>query len=173
MVCTGLELLNKELQHLREALSKCKYPMWPINKVRSKFLNSNWQEGNTQDNTTEQGTNGISSNTTESTPKDKPGIGHIVIPYIQGLGENIKKICSKYGIQTHLKGNRTLKHLLVKPKGQNPMEKKSGAIYMYQCRELICSEEYIGETSRTLGKKVQGTPEGTLSHPCAQLTNWT
>ena len=27
-------------------------------------------------------------------PKDKPSIAHIVIPYTQGMGESIKKICS-------------------------------------------------------------------------------
>ena len=29
--------------------------------------------------------------------------GHIVIPYTQGLCESIKKICGRYGIQTHFK----------------------------------------------------------------------
>ena len=84
-------------------------------------------------------------------PKDKLNVSHIVTPYTQGLGESIKRICSKYGTQTHFKGNRTLKHLLVKPKDQDPIDKKSGAIYMYQCGELICDKEYIGETSRFLG----------------------
>ena len=84
-------------------------------------------------------------------PKDKPNKGHIVIPYTQGLGESIKKICSKYGMQTHFKGNRTLKQFLVKPKDHDPIDKKSGAIYLCQCGELICDEEYIGETSRVLG----------------------
>ena len=85
--------------------------------------------------------------------KDKSSVGHIVIQYTQGLGESIKKICGKYGIQAHFKGNRTLKQLLVKPKDQDPMDKKSGAIYMYQCGELACNEEYIGQTSRTLGER--------------------
>ena len=62
-------------------------------------------------------------------------------------------ICSNYGIQTHFKGNRTLKQLLVKPKDQDPTDKKSGVIYMYQCGEIACNEEYIGETSRTLGER--------------------
>ena len=70
----------------------------------------------------------------------KPNIGHIVIPYLQGLGEDIKNICSKYGIQTHFKGNRTVKQLLVRPKDQDAIDKKSGAIYMYQCGELMCNE---------------------------------
>ena len=56
--------------------------------------------------------------------KDKPSIGNIVIPYIQGLGYSIKKICSKYGIQTHFKGNKTLMQMLVKPKDQDPIDKK-------------------------------------------------
>ena len=86
-------------------------------------------------------------------PKDKPSVGHIVIPCTQGLGESIKKIRSKYGIKTHFKGNRTLKQLLVKPKDQDHMDKKSGAIYMYQCGELICDDDYIGEISRTLGER--------------------
>ena len=43
--------------------------------------------------------------------------------------------------------------MLVKPKDQDPMDKKSGDICMYQCGELACNEEYIGETSRTLGER--------------------
>ena len=55
--------------------------------------------------------------------------GHIVILYTWGLCKSIKKICSKYGIQTHFKGNSTIKNLLVSPKDKEPMESKSGAIY--------------------------------------------
>ena len=33
------------------------------------------------------------------------------------------------------------------------MDKKSGAIYIYQCGELVCNEEYTGETSKTLGER--------------------
>ena len=86
-------------------------------------------------------------------PKDKYTVGHIVIPYTQGLEESIMNICSKYGTQTHFKRIRTLKQLLVKPKDQDPIDKISGTIYMYQCGEHVCNEEYIGETSRTLGER--------------------
>ena len=41
--------------------------------------------------------------------------------------------------------------MLVRPKDQDPKERKSGVIYSYQCRAIYCGEEYIGETSRTLG----------------------
>ena len=57
-----------------------------------------------------------------------------------------------------ISGNRTLKQLLVKPKDQDPIDKKRGAIYMHQCGEIACEEKYMGETSRILGEKVQGSP---------------
>ena len=79
--------------------------------------------------------------------------GHIVIPYTQGLCESIKKICGRFGIQTHFKGGRTIKNLLVSPKDKDPMVNQSGAIYWYQCGDLGCNDEYIGETSRTFGER--------------------
>ena len=76
------------------------------------------------------------------------------MPYIQDLGESIKHICTKYGIQTQFKGNRTLKELLLRPKDQDQdlKEEKSGVIYSYQCGAINCGEENIKETSRTLGE---------------------
>ena len=75
----------------------------------------------------EEVNNSPSSNTiVRDTTKDKHSKGHIIIPYTQGLGENIKKICSKYGIQTHFKGNKTIKQVLVKPKDKEPLVMKSG-----------------------------------------------
>ena len=82
-----------------------------------------------------------------------PSKGHIAIPYTQGLCESIKKICGRYGIQTHFKGGKTIKNLLVSPKDKDPMLNQSGAIYRYQCNNLGCDDEYIGETSRTFGER--------------------
>ena len=55
--------------------------------------------------------------------------------------------------QTHFKGGRTIKNLLVSPKDKDPMVNQSGAIYWYQCGDLGCDDEYIGETSRTFGER--------------------
>ena len=85
--------------------------------------------------------------------KEKYSKGHIVMPYTQGLGESIRNISRKYGIQTHFKGNRTIKEMLVKHKDKDPIDRKSQTIYWYQCGELGCKEEYIGETSRTFGER--------------------
>ena len=64
-----------------------------------------------------------------------------------------QKICGRYGIQTHFKGGRTIKSLLVSPKDKDPMVNQSGAIYWYQCGDLGCDDEYIGETSMTFGER--------------------
>ena len=65
----------------------------------------------------------------------------------------LKKICGRYGIHTHFKGGRTIKSLLVSPKDKDPMVNQSGTIYWYQCGDLTCDDEYIGETSRTFGDR--------------------
>ena len=55
---------------------------------------------------------------TDST-KERYNKGHIVIPYMQGLGESIKNICKRYDIHTYFKGNRTIKKILVKPRDKD------------------------------------------------------
>ena len=42
--------------------------------------------------------------------------------------------------------------MLARPKEKDPKEKASGVIYSYQCGANDCGEEYIIETSRTLGE---------------------
>ena len=86
---------------------------------------------------------------TSAATKEVKSKGHIVIPYTQGLFESIKKICGRYGIQTHFKCGSTIKNLLVSPKDKDPMVNQNDAIYWYQCGDFGCNNEYIGETSRT------------------------
>ena len=66
-VCTTLELLNEELQHLKEALVRCKYPRCAMNKV----INGNWEDSgniNTHAGNTSQDTSTSSGNSQTSTP---------------------------------------------------------------------------------------------------------
>ena len=139
------ELLKQEKDHLRKALTKCKYPTWALDKVENR-LNRSTSE--VIDGANNLGTTGAQPVTNEVKNK-----GHIVIPYTQGLCESIKKKCGRYGIQTHFKGGRTIKSLLASPKDKDLMVNQSGAIYWYQCGDLGCDDEYIGETSRTFGER--------------------
>ena len=94
-VCSKPELLQQEVDHLRKALTKYKYPKWALDKVE-KRLNKSTSE--VIDGANNQGTTVAQAVTSEVKTKD-----HIVIPYTQVLCESIKKICGRYGIQTHLK----------------------------------------------------------------------
>ena len=144
-VCSRPELLQQEMDHLRKALTKCKYPKWALdmvekrlNKCTSEVIDGDNYQGSTVGQAV---TNGVKTK------------GHIIIPYTQALCESIKKICGRYGIQTYFKGGRTIKNLLVFPKNKDPMVNQSGAIYWYQCGDLGCDDEYIGVTSRTFGER--------------------
>ena len=145
IVCSKPELLQQEKDHLRKALTKCKYPKWALNKVEKRLNRSTRQAADGDTTGAQPATNEV---------KNK---GHFVIPYTQGLCESIKKICGRYGIQTHVKGGRTIKSLLVSPKDKDPMVNQSGAINWYQCSYLGCDEEYIGETSRPLVTDTKST----------------
>ena len=129
-VCSNTELLKQEKEHLRKALTQCKYSKWALDKVEKRLKRSS-----------SEAIDGVKSK------------GHIVIPYTQGLCESIRKICGRYGIQTHFKGGRTIKSLLVSLKDKDPMVIQRDAIYWYQCGDLACDDEYLGETSRTFGER--------------------
>ena len=120
-VCGNPELHCKEMDHLRKALTQCKYPKWPLDKVEKKL---NRPSKEVTDGANNQGTAGIQPTTNEVKTKS-----HIVTPYTQGPYESIKKICGRYGIQTHFTGGSTIKNLLVFPKDKDPMVSKSWAIY--------------------------------------------
>ena len=75
-VCSKPELLQQEKDHLRKALTKCKYPKWALDKVE-KRLNRFTREVINGANS--QGTAGSQAVTREVKTK-----GHIVIPYTQG-----------------------------------------------------------------------------------------
>ena len=144
-MCSNPELLQKEKEHLRKALTNCKYPKWALDKVEKRLNRSSRQ------------VNDGGNNNAQSANHEVQNKGHIVIPYTQGLCESIKKICGRYGIQTHFKGGRTIKNLLVSPKDKDPMVNQSGAIYWYQCGDLGCDDGYIGEPPGPLVKDTKST----------------
>ena len=46
IVCTKPEVLNQEIQHLREALTKCKYTKWTLDNIERKFTSNNQEDSN-------------------------------------------------------------------------------------------------------------------------------
>ena len=51
------------------------------------------------------------------------------------------------------KGSNTITNPLVSPKEKTLWVSKCGAIYWFQCGNLSCDDEYIGETSKTFGER--------------------
>ena len=174
-VCTGPELLQRELQHLGRLWLNVNTPPGPLIGYKVSFLNSNQEDSSNNnlqdtsnnptsnrdqqpqpgDNTNNsQAKNNLNTSTERTTiSRPKSTVGYVVIPYTQGLAESFKNTCGKYGIQTYFKGNTTIKQVLRRPKDQVPKNKKSGVIYGFQCNHIACGEEYIGKTSRTLGER--------------------
>ena len=77
-VCSNPEFLQKEMEHLRKALTKCKHPGWALNKVEKRSASE------VSDGANSQGTTGTQPTTNEVKTK-----AHIVIPYTQGLCKSI------------------------------------------------------------------------------------
>ena len=80
-ICSSPELLQEEEENFKQALTRCKYPAWAINKVKMKTKAT----ANKNSRGIENSGNNI----------QKP---HVVIPYYKGISESIKKTCSKHGV---------------------------------------------------------------------------
>ena len=138
-ICSSPQLLQKEEDHLHSTFSRCKYPTWALNRIRMK--------------TKKPAPNKESNNSNNSSINKNIQKSYITVPYYSGLSESIKMIGTKYGVKAYFKGDTTIKNLLMAPKDKDPIQKKSGAIYRYKCDRVECDEEYIGESSRTFGKR--------------------
>ena len=138
VICSSPELLHHEEKHLHQALTRCNYPEWALK--RAKITSQTKKTKKTKNNTRD------SSNSLTQKP-------YMVVPYYKGVSESLKKICGKHGVQVYFKGGHTIKSLLMNPKDQDPILKKSGVIYRYKCGRVDCDEEYIGESSRSFGER--------------------
>ena len=99
VVSTNQQTLHKELEHIRKALQACSCPPWTLNKLQHIF-NYKHKINNGQSSTVNQPN---SSNNSSGTNNSNNNI-FIVVPYIQGLWERLKRRCNNKGIQGHFKG---------------------------------------------------------------------
>ena len=82
-ICSTPQHLQKEEKHLNQALKRCKYPTWAINRAKLKI------QAIASHSTNRRTAN--SNPTQSSSPKT-----NIVVPYHQGLSESFKRTCQKY-----------------------------------------------------------------------------
>ena len=133
MVSSDQEALDQELLHISRALQACQFPNWVLNQLQQEFCSNNQPSPQNNNN----------RNVT------------IVVPYIQGTGEKVKKVCKAKGIQVQFKGRNTLRTSLVRPKDKDPKLNKSGVICHFNCPLINCTEAYIGESGRALGDRIK------------------
>ena len=124
--------MEEEKHHITQALAKCGYPKWAFNRIN----NPKKDKPNTNK---------------DSTTKSK---GQVVIPYIKGFSEALRRIYGSYGIRGCFKPTSTLRQFLVAPKDKSEKKDITGPIYSIHCQGQTnrgqCEEFYIGETERSL-----------------------
>ena len=104
-ICSSQDLLEEEQKQIQEALILCKYPMWAINRMKTKISAPRNNRNNNQNNR----------------PTCK---GSITVPYNEGLSETFKNLCKKYGIEVRFKNGKTIKDEIVAPKDKDHITKK-------------------------------------------------
>ena len=92
------------------------------------------------------------NNTTHTTMESETPPKLLHLPYVKGVSERIEKMCRPLGVKTVMKTADTLRSRLVKVKQAIPSTKKKGVIYEIPCKD--CPRVYIGETGRTLEKRL-------------------
>ena len=138
--CSNKQLLKEEEDHLQKVLTENKYPMWALNRVKLKTKATQAQDQYKKNNTNAKDTSGNKKS-------------YMVLHYVKGLSESMKNVGTKHSIQTYFKGGNTIKSHLMTPKDKDHISKKSGIIYRFKCNRVECDDEYIGESSRTLGEQ--------------------
>ena len=76
----------------------------------------------------------------------------VVIPYMAGMSEDIRRVCRKFNIRVVFKSGRTLRSVLTRVKDTLPLGKQSNVVYRIP---RSCGQVYIGETKRRLETRLK------------------
>ena len=125
MICS--DSLEREKQHLATVFKNNGYPTVSIRKGMHMRKKNDIEEDNTKAVTS--------------------------IPYVRGVSEKIKRICSKVGIRVMFRSGRTLRSLLTKVKPRKDPTDATGVVYRISCMDCDCS--YTGETCRALNVRLK------------------
>ena len=112
---------DSEEAHIAEALSKCGYPKWTVQKVKHQRQHPKVKE-------------------------ERESKGTVVIPYVKGISEAASRIFRKHNIDTAIRPVNTLRERLVHPKDKMDKGETGEVVYQIPCKN--CDSKYIGETSR-------------------------
>ena len=161
-VCSTPEFLAKEMDNLHKVLQDNHYPTQFFQQSKPQ------EKANRKPN--------------PSTVKFIEG-ARVAIPYIKGLSEQYRHTLAKYRVRVFFKGTSTIKSLLMHPKDPIPVAQKNDKIYHWKCPANNCTDEYIGESNRSLKERVSDHRSQATSairnhhistkHPKAELKDFT
>ena len=84
--------------------------------------------------------------TTEALPQKggcRPTL--VMLPYTEGVSDDIRRVCRKFGMKVVFKSGRSLCSMLTKVKNALSMEKMFKVLYQVP---YSCGKAYVGETVR-------------------------
>ena len=76
----------------------------------------------------------------------------VVLPYVNGVTEKVSRVMKSYNVAAASKPHTTLRNLLVHPKDKRDDHNTTEALYSLPC--MNCNLEYIGETGRKFGTRL-------------------
>ena len=94
-----------------------------------------------------------------SRPTDTQPSAKMILPYIQGQSEAIRRVLRGLDIKTSFTPARTLRQILSHPKDRVEPSEKTGVVYQIPCAD--CDKSYVGQTGRTLSQ-TKGTPKSSI-----------
>ena len=124
--------LQKKVDHLARVLKQNGYP---TNFIRNASAPPTQETGDV------------------SSPEDEQEKGPlVVIPYVAGMSEDIRRVSRKFNIRVVFKSRRTLRSMLTKVKDTLPPGKQSNVVYRIPCS---CGQVCIRETKRRLETRLK------------------
>ena len=76
----------------------------------------------------------------------------VVLPYIKGVSEVLRRCLQQQGVRTVFKSDTTLRSYLIRPKDALEPGKQEGVVYRIPCE---CGKVYIGETGRAMQDRIK------------------
>lgn len=135
---------SKEVEHIKSALRVNSYPEWMFEEKKAK-------DGDGEDIVDSEPldtSQAVENQDTPSTVTVKKKVYPVVIPYVKGVSEQLRRTFKRFEVPLYFKPSNTLRQLLVRPKDPLAKEKVVGPVYHIPCEE--CPASYIGETERSL-----------------------
>jgi len=102
-IVTEEEDREQEEHHIHTALTRCGYPDWSINQVKSQMLTPKTKK------TTRKRIRQLADE-----PKST-----VVIPYVQDLSESVSRVYKRHSIPTAMRPFQSIRSLLVHPKDKH------------------------------------------------------